>query len=145
MRILLVKLSSLGDVVQTLPVLSDILRAQPQAQMDWVVEESFASLLQSVPAIERVLVYAQRRWRKRPFDARVRSEQRSFRQSLHQCTYDVVLDAQGQAVAGHRRKGELAAVGPGRDEGRRKTHPAGRSRSWSVRSARPTPTNNNDD
>jgi heptosyltransferase-1 len=95
MRILLVKLSSLGDVVQTLPVLSDILRAHPQAQMDWVVEESFASLLQSVPAIERVLVYAQRRWRKRPFDARVRSEQRSFRQSLHQCTYDVVLDAQG--------------------------------------------------
>ncbi len=95
MRILIVKLSSLGDVIQTLPVLGDIARAVPQAKVDWVIEESFASLLQTVPAIERVLVYAQRRWRKRPFDAQVRAERHAFRQSLHQYSYDVVIDAQG--------------------------------------------------
>lgn len=95
MRILLVKLSSLGDVVQTLPVLSDVLRAQPQARIDWVVEESFARLLQSIPAIDRVLVYAQRRWRKRPFDKQVRMQRQAFWQSLHQRSYDAVIDAQG--------------------------------------------------
>jgi heptosyltransferase-1 len=95
MRVLIVKLSSLGDVVQTLPVVQDIARAFPQARVDWVIEESFASLLQSLPAIDRVLVCAQRRWRKRPFDRQVRHEYRAFRQQLRQEAYDVVIDAQG--------------------------------------------------
>lgn len=93
MRILIVKLSSLGDVVQTLPVLQDIARVLPQARIDWVIEESFASLLQGL--VDRVLVCAQRRWRKRPFDRQVRSEVAAWRRQLQEQAYDLVFDAQG--------------------------------------------------
>lgn len=95
MRVLIVKLSSLGDVVQTLPVLQDIARVLPQARTDWVVEESFASLLQSLPALDRVMVCAQRRWRKHPFNRQVRQEYRAFRHRLQEQDYDVVIDCQG--------------------------------------------------
>jgi heptosyltransferase-1 len=95
MRVLIVKLSSLGDVVQTLPVLDDILRLSPQARIDWIVEETFSDLLLSVPAIDRVLVCAQRRWRKHPFNPQVRQEYRSFRARLRERAYDVVIDCQG--------------------------------------------------
>ena len=95
MRILIVKLSSLGDVIQTLPILHDLSQAVPQVRVDWVVEEAFASLLQSLPGLHRVLVYGQRRWRKQPFDAAVRAERRAFFEQLRQQPYDVVIDAQG--------------------------------------------------
>ena len=95
MRILIVKLSSLGDVIQTLPVLHDLSQAVPQIQVDWVVEEAFASLLQSLSGLGRVLVYGQRRWRKQPFDAAVRAERRAFFEQLREQSYDVVIDAQG--------------------------------------------------
>lgn len=95
MRILIVKLSSLGDVVQTLPVLDDIHRLCPHARVDWIVEEAFAALLDGLPAVERVLVCAQRRWRKRPFDPRVWHEYRVFRDHLRTQAYDVVIDCQG--------------------------------------------------
>ena len=95
MRILIVKLSSLGDVIQTLPVVQDLRAAFPQARIDWAVEEAFADLLQSVPGLERVLPCAQRRWRKTPFDARVRSERAAFRARLREEAYDAVIDGQG--------------------------------------------------
>lgn len=95
MRILIVKLSSLGDVVQTLPVLKDIERVFPDARVDWVVEEAFADLLRSLPALDRVLVCAQRRWRRHPFDRRVRQEYRTFVGELREQAYDVVVDCQG--------------------------------------------------
>lgn len=95
MRILIVKLSSLGDVVQTLPVLQDLHAVFPRATVDWAVEEAFADLLQSVPGLGRVLVYAQRRWRKTPFDAGVRAERAAFRARLREEAYDAVIDCQG--------------------------------------------------
>lgn len=95
MRILVVKLSSLGDVIQTLPVVQDIHAVFPDAAVDWVVEEAFADLLQSVPGLQQVLVCAQRRWRNRPFDARVRAERAAFRARLREQAYDAVIDAQG--------------------------------------------------
>jgi heptosyltransferase-1 len=95
MRILIVKLSSLGDVIQTLPVVQDIRTAFPDAQVDWVVEEGFADLLQSVPGLARVLVCAQRRWRRAPWDAAVRRERAAFRARLQEQAYDAVIDCQG--------------------------------------------------
>lgn len=95
MRILIVKLSSLGDVIQTLPVLRDLQAVLPQATVDWAVEEAFADLLQSVPGLGRVLVYAQRRWRKTPFDAGVRAERAAFKRQLREASYDAVIDCQG--------------------------------------------------
>ena len=95
MRILIVKLSSLGDVIQTLPVVQDVRTAFASATVDWVVEEAFADLLQSVPGLGRVIVCAQRRWRKSPWDAQVRAERQAFRERLREQAYDAVIDAQG--------------------------------------------------
>jgi len=96
MRILIVKLSSFGDVVQTLPTLHDMRQALPLATFDWVVEEAFAPLLQAhVPRLGRVIPLAQRRWRKTPFSASVRAEKNAFTQTLRAEAYDVVIDFQG--------------------------------------------------
>ena len=78
MKILVVKLSSLGDVIQTLPVLHDLATQFPGAQIDWVVEEAFADLLKQVPGLGRVMPCAQRRWRKTPFAAETRAQWRQF-------------------------------------------------------------------
>ncbi len=96
MRLLIVKLSSLGDVIQTLPALHDMRQALPGATFDWVAEEAFAPLLQAtVPGLARVIPVAQRRWRKTPFSPAVRAERSRFIQMLQGEAYDVVIDFQG--------------------------------------------------
>jgi len=95
MRVLIVKLSSLGDVVQTMPVVRDIRQAFPQAQIDWVVEEAFAPLVQEVSGVRRVLPIAQRRWRKSWFAAPTRRERAAFAKLLQEQAYDAVIDFQG--------------------------------------------------
>ena len=95
MRILIVKLSSLGDVVQTMPVVHDIRQAFPQAQIDWVVEEAFAPLVQEVSGVRRVLPIAQRRWRKSWFAAPTKLERAAFAKLLQAQAYDAVIDFQG--------------------------------------------------
>ena len=62
--ILLVKTSSLGDVVHNLPVASDIRRKMPGWEIDWVVEESFADIPRLHPAVRDVIPVAVRRWRR---------------------------------------------------------------------------------
>lgn len=95
MKILLVKLSSLGDVVHTLPVVQDIRAALPDAQIDWVVEKSFAPLLARCPGLHRVIACEIRRWRKSFWTAVTRGEWRAFKAQLRQQTYDAVIDLQG--------------------------------------------------
>lgn len=95
MKVLIVKLSSLGDVVQTLPVVHDVQARFPGAQVDWVVEEAFAPLLRLAPTLTRVLPVAQRRWRKSPWASTVRHERGVFVRDLRQESYDAVLDLQG--------------------------------------------------
>ena len=63
MKILIVKTSSLGDVIHCLPVINDIIRVYPSAQIDWIVEESFADIPRLHPAINQVYTVAFRRWR----------------------------------------------------------------------------------
>ena len=94
-RILLVKTSSLGDVVHNLPVASDIRDSVPSAEIDWVVEEAFTAIPRLHPAVARVLPVAMRRWRVRLLDGGVRSEIRAFLDDLRRNTYDVVIDTQG--------------------------------------------------
>ena len=95
MKILLVKLSSLGDVVHALPVVQDIHAALPDAQIDWVVEQSFAPLLALHPGMHRVIACQIRRWRKSPLATTTRQEWRAFRAQLQQQAYDAVIDLQG--------------------------------------------------
>src|SRR5678809_337049 len=94
-RILLVKTSSLGDVIHNLPVAGDIRAAFPQAAIDWVVEEAYAGVPRLHPAVARVLPVALRRWRSALLGGPARAEMRAFLDALRQAEYDAVIDTQG--------------------------------------------------
>ncbi|MGL4767452.1 MAG: lipopolysaccharide heptosyltransferase I [Formosimonas sp.] len=96
MKILLVKMSSMGDVVHAMPVLHDILRQHPTAQIDWVVEAGFADLVRAnAPRINRVLPIRLRAWRKSWFAAPTRAARRAFKAELQAVAYDLIIDCQG--------------------------------------------------
>lgn len=94
-RILLIKTSSLGDVVHNLPVVSDIAAAMPDASIDWVVEESFAAIPMLHPRVSRVLPVAVRRWRRGLWRPAVWREARAFVRELRAQPYAAVIDTQG--------------------------------------------------
>lgn len=94
-RILLIKTSSLGDVIHNLPVVTDIRAHFPNAQIDWVVEESFADIPRMHPAVDQVMTVAMRRWRKQLFSAKTWSEIAAFKKSIQQNHYDAIIDTQG--------------------------------------------------
>lgn len=95
MKILLVRVSSLGDVVHNMPMVSDIQRHFPDAQIDWIVEEAYTGLVRLHPAVHRIIPIALRRWRKSLFRQGTREEMQAFRRSLRQDEYDVIFDTQG--------------------------------------------------
>ncbi|GKW24526.1 ADP-heptose--LPS heptosyltransferase [Pectobacterium carotovorum subsp. carotovorum] len=95
MRVLIVKTSSMGDVLHTLPALTDAMQAIPGIQFDWVVEEGFAQIPSWHPAVSRVIPVAIRRWRKSWFSTPTRQERAEFKRQLRQYHYDAVIDAQG--------------------------------------------------
>ena len=95
MKVLLVKLSSLGDVVHTLPVVQDLRGARPGVEIDWVVEQSFAPLLAHSQGLGRVIPCEIRRWLKAPLAATTRAGWRAFKAQLQAEAYDAVIDLQG--------------------------------------------------
>ncbi len=94
-KILLVKTSSLGDVIHNLPVVSDILAAQPATEIHWAVEESFAAVPHLHPGVNRVLPVAIRRWRAGWWRGGTYAEIRRFASELKLEAYDAVIDTQG--------------------------------------------------
>ena len=94
-RILLVKTSSLGDVIHNLPVASDIRAAFPAAAIDWAVEESYAAIPSLHPAVARVLPVALRRWRAAFLTRAARAEIGELLGALRRTPYDAVIDTQG--------------------------------------------------
>lgn len=95
MRILFVKTSSLGDVIHHCPAVTDVLRRDPTAFVDWVVEEPFAEIAALHPGVRRVLPVAVRRWRSRILSPAVWGEIAAFRRALAEQAYDCVIDTQG--------------------------------------------------
>lgn len=95
MRVLLVKTSSMGDVLHSLPALTDAQQVFPEIKFDWVVEEGFAQIPTWHSAVNQVIPVAIRRWRKNWFSAPIRAERAAFRQQLTATHYDAVIDAQG--------------------------------------------------
>ncbi|UUY09935.1 lipopolysaccharide heptosyltransferase I [Pseudomonas sp. J452] len=95
MRVLLIKTSSLGDVIHTLPALTDAARAIPGIQFDWVVEEGFAEIPAWHPAVAQVIPVAIRRWRKNLWRTLKNGDWRRFKTRLGETDYDLVIDAQG--------------------------------------------------
>ncbi|WAH50855.1 lipopolysaccharide heptosyltransferase RfaC [Pseudescherichia vulneris] len=95
MRVLIVKTSSMGDVLHTLPALTDAMQAIAGIRFDWVVEEGFAQIPSWHETVDRVIPVALRRWRKAWFSDPVKAERRAFRETLRAVHYDAVIDAQG--------------------------------------------------
>ena len=93
-RILIVRTSSLGDLVHMLPAMSDIARHVPDAQIDWIAEEGFAEIPSWHPAVKEVIPVAHRRWRKHWWNARTRRERAELRANLGARRYDIILDMQ---------------------------------------------------
>ena len=94
MKILIIKMSSMGDIFHTFPAITDLKEHYPDAQIDWVVEEGFAEIAAWHPAIHRVIPIALRRWMKTKGLASWQ-EFKQWRRALRTETYDVVVDAQG--------------------------------------------------
>ena len=100
-KILLVKLSSLGDVLHNLPIVWDLRKRLPNAQIDWIVEEGYVHLLEPLKTtdtfrgIDRIIPVAFRRWRNNLLSLRTWREFFAMRKSFQTTTYDVVLETQG--------------------------------------------------
>ena len=95
MRVLVVKTSSMGDVLHTLPALTDAANNISDITFDWVVEENFAQIPSWHYAVNNVIPVAIRRWRKSWFSKNTRQERHAFIQTLRQQEYDCIIDAQG--------------------------------------------------
>jgi heptosyltransferase I len=111
MRVLLIKMSSLGDVVHALVGVTDAARARPGIVFDWVVEEAYQDIPKWHPTVRRSIVAPLRRWRKSPVRTVWSGEWKVFRDRLREEEYDVVLDAQGllkSALVGQQARGPLA-------------------------------------
>jgi heptosyltransferase-1 len=93
-KILIVRTSSLGDLVHMLPAISDVARHVPGAQIDWLVEDAFAQIPAWHPAINEVIPLAHRKWRRNWWSAEVRQARHALEQDLRRRNYDIVLDMQ---------------------------------------------------
>ncbi|HEY0891606.1 MAG TPA: lipopolysaccharide heptosyltransferase I [Cellvibrio sp.] len=100
LKLLIVKTSSLGDVIHNLPIIHDIRTHYPDAEIDWVVEESFADIPKLHPGVNRVIPVALRRWRKAIFSKNTWAEIKTAKRSIAQQSYDVILDTQGLIKSG---------------------------------------------
>ncbi len=96
MRVLIVRLTSMGDLVQTLPALTDAARAFPRISFDWAVDESFAQIPAWHSHVEDVLAAPLRRWGKNPSTAIRNGELKPFLKQLRVRHYDFVVDLQGE-------------------------------------------------
>lgn len=115
MRILVVKTTSMGDVVHTLPAVTDMQRALDGVQIDWLVEQPFASIAALHPGVSRVIPIQFRKWRKRFWAADVRGLVRMRLDELRAYQYDWIIDFQGllksALFARAARRGSHALVG----------------------------------
>jgi len=100
LNILLVRVSSLGDVLHNLPMVADILRQHPDATIDWVVEEGYVSLVRLNPHVRKIIPWGLRRWRKRLGRKETRAEIAAFFRTLREVEYDYVFDTQGLLKTG---------------------------------------------
>jgi heptosyltransferase I len=94
-KLLIVKTSSMGDVVHALPAISDIRRVRPGVTIDWLVEAPFAAIPRLHPAVRRVLPLGWRKWRKTLLQRETREAMAHLRADLRAESYDLVLDLQG--------------------------------------------------
>jgi heptosyltransferase-1 len=110
-RVLIVKTTSMGDVVHALPAVTDMRQAVPGIEVDWLVEQPFAAIPALHPGVRRVLPLAWRKWRRRLLRRDTWTAMGALRTQLRQQPYDLVLDLQGllkSALWGRQAAGPLA-------------------------------------
>lgn len=115
-RVLLVKLSSLGDVVHTLPALTEATLQVGPIAFDWIIEEGFADIASMHPSVKRVIPIALRRWRRRPWSFAYQRALCQTWRALRSVPYDLIIDAQGlikSAVVAHMAKGPVGGYAKG--------------------------------
>ena len=95
MQVLIVKTSSLGDIIHTFPALTDASKALPAIQFDWLVEQEWSEIPLLHPAVRRIIPSAVRRWRQSWLRMYRQGKWRDFVQELQTVSYDCVIDAQG--------------------------------------------------
>lgn len=96
MNILIVKMSSFGDLIHTLPAITDASRALPGIRFDWVCEEPFRDVPRLHPQVEKVFCHGRLRWRKKRMARATLKEQYHFYKTLRESGYDAIIDAQGR-------------------------------------------------
>ena len=100
-KILLVKLSSLGDVLHNLPIVWDLRSRLPAAQIDWVVEEGYVHLLEPLltgdgfKGIDHIIPFGLRRWKKNLFKLSTWQQFFAFKKQLQATQYDYIIETQG--------------------------------------------------
>ncbi len=107
--VLIVKMTSMGDLIHTLPAITDARRAYPEIVFDWVADESFADVPTWHPAVRQVYKTAHRRWRRSWTQTFKDKEINRFIKQLREHSYDMVIDAQSNfksAIVTRLAKGE---------------------------------------
>ncbi|KAF3362986.1 putative lipopolysaccharide heptosyltransferase I [Chlamydiales bacterium STE3] len=99
MKILIIKTSSLGDIVHAFTALASLRKTYPEAQIDWVVEQPFAELLSTHPYVDHVIPIHTKLWRKKFFSISTYSEIKNLLQHVRQ-PYDLLFDLQGNSKSG---------------------------------------------
>lgn len=94
MKTLLVRLSSMGDLIHTLPAITDLAQHRPDVQLDWLCERAFADIARLHPFVQNVHEMAWRNWRKKLFQPATWQEMGSLKNTLRHAQYDQVLDSQ---------------------------------------------------
>ena len=95
MKVLLVRLSSMGDLIHTLPAVSDLARHRPDVELDWICEAGFADIARLHPFVRRVHVMRWRYWRKHLLQSATWQEMAALKRDLRQAQYRQVVDSQG--------------------------------------------------
>ena len=95
MKILLVRLSSMGDLIHTLPAIEDLARQCPDVELHWLCEAGFADIARLHPFVKKIHVMKWRQWRKHLFQVETWREIGCLKQTLRQEAFDFVLDSQG--------------------------------------------------
>lgn len=95
MKILLVRTSSMGDLIHTLPAIEDLSRNCPDTELHWLCEEAFSDIARLHPFVRKIHYFSWRQWRKKLFSAETWHKIKTLKKSLNTENFDAVLDAQG--------------------------------------------------
>jgi heptosyltransferase-1 len=100
MRVLIIKTSSLGDVIHALPVIDYLQQVSAGIEIDWVVEEAFLPILEHNPHLAQIHIVRTKKWRKAPFSPETRNDMKALYSALRARSYDMVFDIQGNLKSG---------------------------------------------